>query len=67
MSNARALECCCIDVSKGSPACAAIDDLEERKSHYLPGQATDIGIMVVELLIVESFQNSWTGAIAMTR
>jgi len=67
MSSMRPLKYCGIDVSKSSLVCAAIGDLDEHHNQYLPGQARDIGIINDEPLIVESFDNSWTGVVAMTR
>ncbi len=61
------LKYCGIDISKSSLVCAAIGDLEEDHNQYLPGQAKDIGIINNEPLLVKTFDNSWTGVVALAR
>jgi transposase len=61
------LKYCGIDVSKSSLVCAAIVDLDKNHNQYLPGQATDIGIINDEPLRVKTFDNNWTGVVAMAR
>lgn len=66
MSEEFALKYCGIDVSKSALVCAAIGDLDEDHTQYLPGQAKDIGVVNDEPLVVKTFANSWTGVVAMT-
>ncbi|MHA1881498.1 MAG: IS110 family transposase [Candidatus Thorarchaeota archaeon] len=67
MSEEFVLKYCGIDVSKSSLVCATVGDLDEEHNQYLPGQAKDIGIINDEPLLVKTFDNSWTGVVAMTR
>ncbi len=61
-----ALKYCGIDVSKSSLVCAAIADLDEHYRHFLPGQATDLGLVGEEPVVKRSFSNSWSGLDTMT-
>ena len=66
MSRTKLLKYCGIDVSKSSLVCAAISDLDEHARHYLPGQASDLGITENEPVVKKTFSNSWTGIVSMT-
>lgn len=67
MSEEFVLKYCGIDVSKSSLVCAVIGDLDDNHNQYLPGQAKDVGIINDEPLLVQTFDNSWTDVVAMTR
>ncbi len=45
MSVMSPLKYCGIDVSKKTLVCAAIGELDEHDRQYLPGQASDLGLV----------------------
>lgn len=63
----NSLKYCGIDVSKTDLVCAVIGDLEQHHRQFLPGQSADLGIVGNEPVLTKSFENSWSGVIAMTR
>jgi len=67
MTVTRPLKYCGIDVSKASLVCAAIADLDEQARHYLPGQASDLGLVEDDPVEREAFSNSWTGIVSMVK
>lgn len=66
MTVKKSLKYCGIDVSKSSLVCAAIADLNEHNCHYLPGQASDLGLIENEPVERKTFSNSWKGILSMT-
>jgi transposase len=66
MTVKRPLKHCGIDVSKSSLVCAVIADLDDHERHYLPGQASDLGLAEDEPVERRTFSNTWSGVLSMT-
>ncbi len=54
-------------MSKSSLVCAAIADLDKHARHYLPGQASDLGLVEDESVERMTFSNSWKGILSLTQ
>ena len=66
MKRPLVLKYCGIDVSKKTLVCAALSELDEQQDRqYLPGQASDLGIIRDEPVETRTFANTWTGIVTM--